>query len=349
MKQRILFILLILFSLEGFSQFGGASTYDFLNLASSARVSALGGSQVGIVDSSELSLSYYNPATLMPKMHNNLTVNYCNYISDINFGYVSYARNYDSIGTFSVGIQYINYGNFKESLENGTLTGNTFTASDYALSLIYSRNIWNNITVGIDVKPIYSVYESYNSFGIAADLGVSYIDSAGLFSAGLVFKNIGTQINSYQYVTEGINEPLPFDIQIGFSQKLAHAPLRFDINFNQLHNWHLSDKSTWDYDHKDNDDYTLTGKSDDILKQTLRHIIFGVEFVPSQNFSLSFGYNYQRKQELSVSSNTALVGLSGGFNVKISKFRLSYAVAQYHLSGLSNMFSIGLNLSEFKH
>ncbi len=344
MKRNLLLIVLIAFSVQGFSQFGGASTYDFFNLPTSARVSALGGSQAGIIDSSELSLSYYNPAALMPKMHNNLSANYCNYLSDINFGYVSYARNYDSIGTFAIGVQYINYGKFLESLENGTLTGNTFTAADYALNLIYSRNVWKNITVGINLKPIYSVYESYNSFGIAADLGVSYIDSTGLFTAGLVFKNIGTQINAYQYVTKAIHEPLPFDIQFGFSQKLAHAPLRFNVNFNQLHNWHLTDKSTWDYDHKDDDDYTVNGKSDDILKQTLRHVVLGVEFIPSQNFSIGIGYNYQRKQELSVSSNTAFVGLSGGFNVKISKFRLSYSIAKYHLSGLSNMFSVGFKL-----
>ncbi len=344
MKRNILFTLLIAFSVQGFAQFGGGSTYDFLNLTSSARVSSLGGSQVGIIDSSELSLSYYNPAALMPKMHNNLSVNYCNYIADINFGYVSYARTYDSIGTFAIGIQYINFGNFKESLANGVLTGNTFTAADYALNLIYSRNIWKTVTVGVNVKPIYSVYESYNSFGIAADLGVTYLDSTGLFSAGFVFKNIGAQFNSYQEVTESIKEPLPFDIQFGFSQKLAHAPLRFSLNFNQLHNWHLSDKSTWDYDHKDEDDYTVNGKSDDILKQALRHVVLGVEFVPSQNFSIGFGYNYQRKQELSDNNSSAFTGLSGGFNIKVSKFRLSYSIAKYHQSGLSNLFSVGIKL-----
>jgi hypothetical protein len=347
MQKQLLSIFILLLSIQSFSQFGGSSTYDFLNLASSARVNALGGTQVGILDSSELSLSFYNPAMLMPGSHNHLSINYIDFVSDINIGYASYARHYDKIGTFAAGIQYINYGKFQEALENGTLTGKTFGAADYALTLIYSRNIWKNLTAGINLKPIYSSYETYNSFGIAADLGISYIDSSGLFSAGLVFKNIGTQITTYQYLTDGVREPLPFDIQLGFSQRLGHAPFRFSATFNQLYNWKLTDKSTWDKDHADETDY-VSGKSDDILTQFLRHVIIGVEFIPSKNFSLGIGYNYQRKRELSVSSNPGAVGLSGGVNVKISKFRFSYAIASYHLGGTSNTLSVGFNLSEFK-
>ena len=142
MKYFLLPIFIFLFTINGSAQFGGASTYDFLNLTSSARVNALGGNQVGMIDSSELSLSYYNPASLMPGMHNGISLNYIDYILDVKVGYVSYARHFDKIGTFAAGVQYLNYGNFKEALENGELTGRTFSASDYALNLIYSRNIW---------------------------------------------------------------------------------------------------------------------------------------------------------------------------------------------------------------
>jgi hypothetical protein len=346
--------ILLIFIIKVYSQFGGSSTYDFLNLTSSARVNALGGTQVGIIDSTELSLSFYNPAVLMPSAHNYLSINYIRYISDINIGYVSYARKIDKIGTFAAGIHYVNYGKFAEALENGTLTGSNFSAADYALNLIYSRNIWRNFTAGINIKPIYSAYETYKSFGVAADLGISYIDSAGLFSCGLVFKNMGSQITAYQ-VIEKEYEPLPFDIQLGFSQRLAHAPFRFDITLDQLHKWNLTDKSTWDFDHKDSTDTNVSGSSDDIVRQFMRHVILGVEFIPSKNFCLYLGYNYQRKRELSVSNTSNelgllanAAGLSGGFGVKISKFRLSYAIAKYHLSGTTNTFSVSFNLSEFR-
>ncbi len=338
-------ILFILISIKGFSQFGGESTYDFLNLSASARVNALGGIQVGLIDDSELSLTYYNPATLMPGMHNSFSVNYIDYIADIRYGYAAYSRHFDNIGSFAAAMQFVNYGSFREADEQGNLSGNTFSAGDYALNLIYSRNVWDNITVGGNLKPIYSSYENYNSFGIAADLGATYIDSTGNFSAGLVLKNMGVQLTTYDR-TEGSREPLPFNLQAGFSQRLAHAPFRFSVTLQHLTNWELSDKSTWDFDHKTESEIVV-GSSDDIFKQFLRHTILGVEFIPSENFTIGLGYNFQRRYELSIKENPGAIGLSGGFTVKVSKFRVSYAIASYHLSGTSNTFSITTSLSEF--
>lgn len=344
MKYFLLVIISLFFITRTSAQFGGGATYDFLNLTSSARVNALGGNLVGLIDSSELSFSYYNPATLMPATNNTISLNYIDYMADIRYGYASYAKYFEEIGTFSAGMQYANYGKFLEADDDGTLSGNTFTASDYALNLIYSRNIWNNITGGITVKPIYSVYESLYSLGIAADAGLSYIDSSGNFSAGIVAKNMGTQITTY--VGDGLREPLPFDLQAGFSQRLAHAPFRFNVTMHHLTNWNLSDYSTWTADHATGNDIQY-GKSDDFLKQFMRHIILGVEFIPSKNFIVGVGYNFQRRYELSVNSNPAAVGLSGGFTIKVSKFRVSYAIASYHVSGTSNIFSVSTNLSEF--
>lgn len=338
-------ILFLFISAQLNAQFGGDATYDFLNLTSSARVNALGGTQVGMIDSSELSFSYYNPATLMPSMHQAINMNYIDYLADVKVGYASYAHNFDKVGTFSAGIQYVNYGKFKEATEDGTLTGATFTASDYALNLILSRNIWNNLNVGINVKPIISHYEIYNSIGIAGDFGLSYVDSSGNFSAGIVAKNFGTQITTY-VSNGGVNEPLPFDLQAGFSQRLAHAPFRFNVTLHSLTEWNLTDYTTWEYDNREEGDQVY-GKSDDILKQFIRHVILGVEFIPTKNFIVGLGYNFQRRYELGLKNNPGMVGLSAGFTVKVSKFRVSYALASYHVAGTSNNFSISTNLSEF--
>lgn len=345
MKYFLLAIISIFISVQLNAQFGGSSTYDFLNLTSSARVNALGGTQVGLIDSSELSLSYYNPAMLMPGMHNAITMNYIDYIADSKIGYASYANHIEGIGTFSAGVQYVNYGKFKEATEEGFLTGNTFTANDFALNLIYARKIWEGITGGVNIKPIYSHYDIYNSFGIAADLGVSYIDSSGNFTAGIVAKNMGMQLTNY-VTNGGQREPLPFDLQAGFSQRLAHAPFRFNVSFHDLTRWDLTDLSTWNADNADEDE-AVYGKSDDFIKQFIRHAILGIEFIPTSNFIIGVGYNFQRRYELGLKTNPGLVGLSGGFTVKVSKFRVSYAVASYHLAGTSNNFSISTNLSEF--
>lgn len=345
MKRHIYIILFLFFAFNGYAQFGGDATYDFLNLSASARVNALGGNQVGIIDETELGFTYYNPATLRPAMHNSLSVNYIDYISDIRIGFAAYSRHFENIGSFAAAMQFINYGSFIEADENGNRSGGSFSAGDYALNIIYSRNVWDNLTVGANLKPIYSSYENYNSLGIVSDIGLTYADSSGNFNVGLVAKNMGMQITTYNK-DDGDREPMPFDIQAGFSQRLAHAPFRFNVTLHNLTNWNLSDKSTWDYDHKSENEI-LTGSSDDFFKQFIRHAILGVEFIPSENFLIGIGYNFQRRFELSVSDRPGAVGLSGGFTIKVSKFRISFAIASYHLSSTSNTFSITTNLSEF--
>ncbi len=346
-KLPTLFLFLGVF-LTTFSQTGGTYTYAFLNQANSARVAALGGKSVALPEA-DLNLPFHNPSLLSAGMHNHLVLNYVGYFSDIKYGYASYARSYEHIGNFAAGIHYIDYGQFEYADESGIRNG-TFTASEYALNLIYSRTVDTFLTVGVNLKPIYSVFESYHSFGIAADLGVTYYNPDLLFAAGLVLRNIGAQISTYYGGAK--REHLPFEIQAGISQKLAHAPFRLLVTFQQLQKWNLSYTSTLD----DSNVYDQTGsgqaeksKIEKFGDNLMRHTIFGLEFLPGENFYIDFGYNYQRRQELKISPRVGMVGFSWGFGFRISKFRFSYGRATYHLAGASNHFSLSTNLSEFYH
>jgi hypothetical protein len=77
----------------------------------------------------------------------------------------------------------------------------------------------------------------------------------------------------------------------------------------------------------------------------MRHLVFGVEILPSENFIIRAGYNYQRRQELKFSERHGMVGLSAGFGLKIKRFHLDYGISQYHLAGSSNLFSLAINLN----
>ena len=310
---------LLLFSVpQAAGQLGGSHTYAFLNLTHSARVAALGGKAVAIPDD-DLNLSFHNPSALHEGMANHLVLNYVNYFSDINFGYVSYARHYEGIGSFAAGLNYINYGKFTGADEVGNITGE-FRAAEYSLNLIYSRALDSLFRVGVNLKPVYSVLESYTSLGLLTDIAVTYTNRDQLFSAGLVLRNAGFQLKPYH---EGHREPVPFEILLGLSQKLRHAPFRFSLVAHNLQ------KPVMDYDNplEDATDYDpITGDPIPVNKwerfgdNLMRHLIFGVEFIPLENFYIRAGYNYQRRQELKISSRIAMVGFSYGFGVNISKF-----------------------------
>ena len=329
MKKIQVIIIATLLTVQLFGQIGGTHTYDFLNLINSARVASFGGDVIAINDN-DYNLTYHNPALLNPNMNQELALNYVNYFTDVNYGYASYASNISNYGVFSGGIHYINYGKFIAADEKGIITGE-FKAAEYAINLIYSRAIDSSFRVGVNVKPIISTLEKYSSYGIAADFGVVYNKPNSLFTAALVIKNVGTQLKAYT----DQRESLPFNIQLGISQKLKHAPFLFTITFDHLETWDLT------YDEPQS---TI----DKIADQFMRHVILGIEFNPINNFYVRAGYNYRRRQEMLIESKTSTIGFSWGFGVKISKFHINYGRATYHLAGASDHFSISTNLNSFK-
>lgn len=338
--MRKLFILIILLASiypKAFSQIGGESTYDFLNLTNSARMAALGGNQIALSDSLDLNVSYNNPSLLRPEMKNMLALNYVDYFAGVNYGYAAYSFGTPLPGNFAVGMHYINYGKFIEALPNGEKTGATFNAAEYALNIIWSHE-YNRFTYGINLKPILSSFENYQSIGFAADLGLSYFSKNRFTVTSLVARNIGTQITTYY---EGAaRESIPFDLQFGISKRLQHAPIRFAATMQHLQKWDLAKPE------EDNSGMTPVLKEENFTKKFMRHLILGVELLPSPNFTIRAGYNHQVRQELRLDEKLSTVGFSWGFGVRISRFQLSYGSARYHLAGASNLISVAVNLSD---
>lgn len=340
MMQKIYFVFLFsLMVFTGRAQIGGESTYQFLELTNSARLAALGGTQVAVIDSLDLNLPFHNPALLHSEMDNSVLVNYVNYLTDINYGYVSYAKSYEGIGNFAVGMHYINYGEFDEATESGELTGATFNAAEYALNLIYSNN-YKRLNYGVNLKPILSSFESYQSVGIAADFGVNFLTKSGNTSLALVARNVGTQITTYY--ENGNRESIPFNLQMGITQRLSHAPVVLHATMQHLNNWDLA-KADEDPGF---DIETIYDREENLLKQTMRHLVLGIEVLPTENFTLRAGYNYQRRQELKFDEKGSTVGFSAGFGLKIKRFRLDYGISRFHLAGSSNLFSLAINLND---
>lgn len=331
MIKRILNIFCLTILVSGLSaQTGGDNVYEFLNLTHSGFVSSLGGTNVSLTGNNP-NLAYHNPALLNQTMDNSLALNYVNYFAGINYGLAMYSRKISQTGSFATGLTYLNYGSFTESDPSGNITG-SFTAAEYAFSMIYSREIDSLFSIGINIKPVLSHLEKYTSFGFAADLGASYHNPSNLFSAGVVIRNAGLQLTSYA------GEPrqkLPFEIQAGFSQRLAHAPLRFSMTLRHLEKFDLT------HEYISQPATQTTGSPvNDFAENVMRHIVVGVELVPHKNFYISGGYNYQRRKELQVDSKVSTVGLSWGFGINTSWLSVEFGRATYHLAGSSNNLSV---------
>jgi hypothetical protein len=324
----------------------GGKAFQFLEITNSARIAALGGDAVAIHDD-DPELAYHNPSMLNRDMHHHLALNYVKYFAGTNYGYASAAAKLGQKGTIAGGIHYLNYGAFEGADENSLLTGK-FRAADYSVNVMYSRPVDSLITFGFTVKTIYSDYEMYNSTALAIDAGVTYYNPDSKFTAGLVLRNLGLQVDAYY--PNGGHEPLPFNIALGISQSLRYAPLTFFVVANHLEKWDLTYKIA-----EDETDNTalINGESssksnfDIFTDKFMRHILIGAEFNIGNNLMVRAGYNYRRRQELKINDKPGMVGFSWGIGVKVSKFRISYGRATYHLAGGTNQFSFGMNLDEF--
>ena len=344
LKRRFILLIILSFPVLLFGQLGGKA-FQFLEMTNSARVAALGGKSVAIYDD-DLNLPYYNPSLLSSGMDNNIVLNYVNYFAGINYGYAAYSKSYEGIGNFAAGIHYLNYGSFIGADENGIKT-TSFNASEYAINLIYSRQIDSLLYLGANLKPIYSHLETYSSFAMALDVGITYYNPGKLLTTSLVIRNLGTQISTYY--PNGEYESLPFDIAFGFSKGLAHSPFKFYIIADHLEKFDLTYEKPKDNNSIDafTGEANTESKFDVTADKLMRHIIIGTELTLTKSFVLRFGYNYRRRQEMKIDSRAGTVGFSWGLGIRIKKLHFSYARSAYHLAGSPNFFSLSVNLSEF--
>jgi hypothetical protein len=345
--NKSLFILtLMLFCVKtNFAQIGGSSTYNFLELPNSARAAALGGNFIGVRDG-DLGLAANNPSFLDTSVNNHVVMSYTPLFAGINYGYVAYAHSVKNIGTFDLGIKDINYGTFTQADDIGNITG-TFTAAEYMFNVGYGRSLKDSIiSAGINVKGVYSALDQYYSFGGMVDLGVSYVSPNRCFFLGAVIQNVGSQFKDYY---PGISEPLPLDADIGVSYKFKHAPFRFNVVIQHLQKWTLTYADPTDTQTVNPLTHELItpSASSSFFDNLGRHLVGSFEALLGKNFAVRFGYNYEVRKELSLTTRPSLDGMSAGFEMKIYKFHISYALAKYNLNAFSNTFTFIFDTSQF--
>ncbi len=346
MNYRIYAAILFLISFQSTAQIGGSSTFQLLDLASPARTAAMGGTFISVKDN-DINMGLQNPSLLNKEMDGSIAFSTVSYLSDVTFGDVAFAMDRKKIGTFLAGIHYINYGDFQETDNTGTIIG-SFNAAEYTFNLGWGRPITldSSLTIGAQARYIYSHLYTYTSTGIAGDISATYYDKQREWTVALVGRNIGTQLQKY---TPDNKEPLPLEVMAAASKRLQHVPFRFNVTFRHLEKWDISYQDPNQVSTVD----PLTGEttSNEISfgNKMLRHLVIGGEILLSKNFHLRAAYNGERKNEMRIESANSFAGWSFGFGLKIYHFQLSYGHAAYNLAGATDHFSITTNIHDFIH
>ncbi|MDH6358108.1 type IX secretion system protein PorQ [Parabacteroides sp. PF5-9] len=331
MRNRLYLLLFSFITLTTFAQ-NGDEVFSFLRYPSSTRANALGGHAIALIER-DPSLIFHNPGLLGGEMDGMMNLNYMNYIADINVGSALYTKAAGERAAWGAGVTYINYGNFKEALPESQIIGD-FSANDISLNAFYAYDLSEKWRGGLSLKFLYSGFADFTSLGIGVDAGLSYYDAEKAFSFGFVLKNIGAQLKPY----EDERQKMPWDIQLGITKKMAHAPIRLSLMAMYLNKWKM--------EFVDNNDKAYEG--DNFGKTLAKHLVIGVDFVPSENFWIGIGFNPKRNMDMKLQNGNKLGGFSAGAGVKIKMFDVGVSMARYHPSAMAMMLSISTTFADFK-
>lgn len=333
-RRTLAALFLIVVAISAAAQ-DGSSAYQYLNITSSSRIYGLGGVNITAVED-ELSVTDQNPALLGPEMDNQIFIDYMRYLGQSNFAGARYAHAVGERGAWSAGIRYFGYGKMQGTDEFGNPTS-SFSPSDVNFNGSFSYDITDRLRGGITLKFLYSSYESYSAFAVGTDLGINYYDPDHELSLSAVIANLGGQLKRFNTTYDR----LPFDIRLGIAKKFGTLPIRFSITAWQLTKWHLPFYETGDG--TTDEEFKV---KDTFFSNLFRHLIFGVDFIPSERFYVALGYNYKSRTDMSTYKRSFVSGFSLAAGLNLRRFNVGLAIAQPHSGATTFMLNLNLNLND---
>lgn len=311
---------------------GGSTSYDFLNIPSSSYVFGIGGTNISTFHS-DIDLSSQNPALIGPENDKELKVDYMHYYGSSNFASARFGMGAGDHGAWAAGIRYLNYGSFNGFDSNGISQGN-FTVQDIVFEGSYSHDFTYRLRGGINVKFIYSAYEQYSAFALAADLGLSYYDERNDLGLGIVLKNMGGQLKRF----EDTYNRLPFDVELGLTKGIKET---FSFTMTA---WYLTKWKLPYYIHEEGEEAKLTEAG--FFRNFFRHLVFGIAYEPTDKFYFTLGYNYKTASDLATYQRNFFSGFSLGAGFKVRAFSVGVAYAMPHKRASTVLLNLGLDIFE---
>jgi len=308
------------------AQFGGRSSYQFLNIPPHARLAALGGVNVSYYNRDQ-NFVFSNPALVSDSLAGWASASYLFHVADI--GQASFAYSYKTKRSYlhSIGIQHINYGDIEGFDATGLSTG-TFRSGETSLVFGLSHQV-SNFRLGANSKWVFSSLAGFQSVALLIDLGGVFVHPEQDLTIGLVIKNFGLVISDY---SETDHTSLPFDVQAGITYKPEHMPLRFSVTaYNLTQPGEL-------YDDPNNSDEV------GVVDKMMSHLTIGAEILLHKNFHILAGYNHLRQKELSMESGGGGTGFTIGLAARVRAFDISISNSRYSVGNSNYTFTLAANL-----
>jgi hypothetical protein len=248
--------------------------------------------------------------------------------------------------TYSLQVRYIDYGVMNAYDPGGNALG-TVSANESQIGVVAARPLqrFPQWRMGFQSGVVYSVLGPYVSNGWYNHAGLYYQRPDSVLQFGIAARNIGTTLVSYR---DAGKEPLPFQVHAGVTFKPVHMPFRFQFVWHDLQRWDLTYDQFLDGGGQiDLNGNPVVAQPASMAEKAMRHLSFGTELVTGPFGAVLFGYDHQRRMEMSSDIRRGTAGFSWGLRFRVSKFRLTYSSASYFPSQNSNLLSITINPALF--
>ena len=268
----------------------GTTGFNFLKVGVGARPTALGGAFTAVAG--DIDATAWNPAGLFGVKQRTATVSLSDYLVDTQTGFVSLALP-SSRRVWGLSVNYFSYGEMEKTSAEGISEG-TFGASDLAAYLTVAQRFWKNrLTLGLNLKAVYSSIDVYSSDAYMVDVGLLAKGPLKGMTMGASLSNLGSVRSGY---AGDFKDSLPVHLRFGLAHQPAHLPLPLLLLF----------------------DLNLPNDDDPYLS-------FGAEFHLAHGLYLRPGYS---TQQTGLQGEESL-GLTAGAGLAMRGYRLDYAFASY--------------------
>jgi len=207
----------------------GLTGWQFLKIQNDARFAAMGGAFTAVSRGDAGSI-FSNPAALTGVTNLDCFISNVNWIADIGYRNASIAKRIGQVGVFGFSIAVVDMGEMAETInspvigENRTeavVTGNTFSASDFAVGLSYAKKITDRLSIGGNVRWIQEKIADVSMQNVSVDFGTIFYTGFKSLRFAMLARNFGPDAHlvgwSEEYQSEAVDVRMPLDFRLGLA------------------------------------------------------------------------------------------------------------------------------------
>ena len=210
----------------------GTSGAQFLKLDVDARSVAMGGANAAITHGA-MAL-YYNPAGIANLDQNSLAFSYTDWIADITYNYLAYARPISGIGNVGIHVAILTMDDMEETtLEQPDGTGDMFGANSWVVGISNAHQLTNRFSFGVTCKYLRESISDLSSGSLAFDVGTIYYTGFRTLRIAMSTRNFGTDTKyagtELETTLDQDDEPTTAPVEVRLNTESHPLPLTFRV------------------------------------------------------------------------------------------------------------------------